>query len=135
MIPLSSCTSNHRQKTDTPDYDPLDKALRRPVLKRELFPSPVIIDTLELLQDRNNFICRVRSSDGAEGISIGHPFISNHGYPMFIHSLHHRFIGKDARNLDALIFEAVEGNIKKQGSRVAGLHTAAGAHDQHGWND
>ena len=34
---------------------------------------------------------------------------------MFLHALHHIFIGKDARDLDALIFQAVEGNIKKQG--------------------
>jgi L-alanine-DL-glutamate epimerase-like enolase superfamily enzyme len=101
--------------TGYPDYSQLDRALAEPVLKRELFPSPVIIDRLELLQDRNNFICRVRSRDGAEGISIGHPFISNQGYPMFIHSLQRRFTGKDARDLDALIFDAVERNIKKQG--------------------
>ncbi len=115
MIPLSSCLSGAEPDTGYPDYSSLDKALEKPVLKRELFTSPVIIEKLELLQDRNNFICRVRSKDGAEGISIGHPFISNQGYPMFRHSLHHHFAGKDARDLDTLIFDAVEDNIKKQG--------------------
>ena len=37
--------------------------------RRELFASPVIIETLELLRFDNNFLCRVRSKDGAEGIS------------------------------------------------------------------
>ena len=55
-------------------YEILDSALAQPVLKRELFPDPVVIASVELLRDRGSFICRVRSTDGAEGISIGHPF-------------------------------------------------------------
>jgi hypothetical protein len=31
-----------------------------------------ISTAIEYLQDRNNFLCRVRSKDGAEGISAGH---------------------------------------------------------------
>ncbi len=115
MIPFSSCATDRSQESGFPDYAPLDKARSEPVLKRELFPSPVIIEKLELLRDRNNFICRVRSKDGAEGISVGHPFISNQGYPIFRHSLHHRFTGQDARDLDRLIFESAEYNIKRQG--------------------
>jgi L-alanine-DL-glutamate epimerase-like enolase superfamily enzyme len=114
LFPLSSC-----EKKDSaaayPDYSTLDNIRKQPVLKRDLFPSPVMIESLELLRDRDNFICRVRSADGEEGISIGHPFISRQGYPMFNNSLHFRFIGKDARDLDDLIFESVEGNIKSQG--------------------
>ncbi|MBG99060.1 MAG: mandelate racemase [Solibacterales bacterium] len=97
------------------DYSALDRVLRMPVLKRELFSEPVIIDALELLQDRNNFICRVRSRDGAEGISIGHPFISKAGYPMFKDRVRPRFLGKDARDLDQLVFDASERNVKRQG--------------------
>ena len=114
IFKLSSCKSNENEQT-YPDYTILDNMLNQPVLKRDLFPSPVIIDSLELLRDRDNFICRVRSKDGAEGVSIGHPFISKQGYPMFISSLYHQFIEKDARDLDGLIFNAVEENIKSQG--------------------
>jgi L-alanine-DL-glutamate epimerase-like enolase superfamily enzyme len=85
------------------------------VLKRELFPAPVIIETLELLRDRNNFICWVRSKDGAEGISIGHPFISKDVYLMFMNFLHPLFIGKDARDLDMLITAVAKRNVKRQG--------------------
>jgi L-alanine-DL-glutamate epimerase-like enolase superfamily enzyme len=85
-----------------PRYAKLDEILRRPVLKRELFDTPVIIETLELLRYGDSFLCRVRSPDGAEGISVGHSGL-NALYPIFIHNLHPFFIGKDARDLDLLL--------------------------------
>ena len=85
------------------------------VIGIQLFSEPVILETIELLQDRNNFICRVRSKDGAEGVSIGHPFISKRGYPMFDDGVRNRFLGKDARDLDGLVFIAAERNVKRQG--------------------
>ena len=115
---VSSITSCGRP-TEAPnaqtDYSTLDAVLKKPVLKRDLFPDPVLIDTIELLRDRNNTICRVRSKDGAEGVSIGHPFISKTSYPMFVHNLHEHFAGKDARDLDQMMFNAHELNIKVQG--------------------
>ena len=55
-----------------PRHAKLDEILRQPVLKRELFPTPVIIESLELLRHGDSFLCRVRSRDGAEGLSVGH---------------------------------------------------------------
>ena len=72
------------------------------MLKRELFTSPVIIETLQLLRYQDNFLCRVRSRDGAEGISVGHSGL-NTLYPIFLHNLQPFFIGKDARDLDLLM--------------------------------
>jgi len=115
ILPLASSCSEKNAKYSGPDYSALDKILQLPVLKKELFPSPVIIEKIELLQDRENFICRVRSKDGAEGISIGHPFISMYGYPMFLNILIPLFTGKDARDLDQLIFMASEFRVKNQG--------------------
>lgn len=89
-------------KSRMPDYATLDAVLREPVLKRELFSSPVIIDTLELLRDGSSFLCRVRSTDGAEGISVGHSGMSSL-YPIFVERLQPFFIGKDARDLDLLL--------------------------------
>jgi L-alanine-DL-glutamate epimerase-like enolase superfamily enzyme len=57
----------------------------------------------------------VRSKDGAEGISIGHPFIARQSYPMFMNTLIPFFRGKDARDLDQLIYRASETNVKIQG--------------------
>ncbi|GAA4412816.1 mandelate racemase/muconate lactonizing enzyme family protein [Nibrella viscosa] len=83
-------------------YDSLDEVLKRPVLRKELFSAPVIIDTIELLRDRNNFLVRVRSKEGAEGIAAGHGSQNSKSWPAF-GGLISRFQGKDARDLDALI--------------------------------
>lgn len=89
-------------KKQNPRYARLDEILRQPVLKRELFASPVIIESIELLRYKDSFLCRVRSRDGAEGISVGHSGL-NVLYPIFVHRLQPFFIGKDARDLDLLL--------------------------------
>ena len=116
LLPLTSCKPESPQKSvnNSPDYGPIDDALNKPVLKRGLFSKPIIIETIELLRDRNNFICRVRSKDGAVGISIGHPFYSKIGYPMF-NRIRNHFIGKDARDLDTLIYDTAKGNYRLHG--------------------
>jgi len=85
-----------------PRYPVLDEILNKPVLRKELFATPVFIETLELLRYRGNFLCRVRSKDGAEGISVGHSEL-NSLYPIFINKVQPFFIGKDARELDLLV--------------------------------
>jgi len=112
---LTSCHSTQASRSPRTDYATLDRVCAQPVLKRDLFPSPVIIASVELLRDRNNFICRVRSKDGAEGLSIGHPFIAKQSYPMFVNLLAPFFTGKDARDLDQLITRAAETRVKNQG--------------------
>ena len=80
----------------------LKEILRQPVLKKELFGSAVIIETLELLKYNNSYICRVRSSDGAVGISVAHYDMAIF-YPIFIKKLQRFFVGKDARDLDLIL--------------------------------
>ena len=79
--------------------------LRQPVLKKELFTSPIIIKSVELLRWENSYLCRVRSADGAEGISVAHTDMRRL-YPIFLQNLQPFFLGKDARELD-LILEKV----------------------------
>jgi L-alanine-DL-glutamate epimerase-like enolase superfamily enzyme len=86
-------------------YRKLDEILKQPVLKKELFPTPVILDSVELLRMGSSFLCRVRSKDGAEGISVGHSGMSTL-HPIFVKNLQPFFVGKDARELD-LILEKV----------------------------
>lgn len=100
---LSACTSSH--SATEPDYTELDEILARPVLKKELFSSPVIIDRLELLRLGDNFICRVTSTDGAEGISVSNNMQMVSLYPIFTLRLQPFFIGKDARDWEALLEE------------------------------
>jgi L-alanine-DL-glutamate epimerase-like enolase superfamily enzyme len=83
-------------------YRKLDEILKQPVLKRELFRAPVIIESVELLRLDGGFLCRVRSRDGAEGISVAHSTM-NTLYPVFLKNLQPFFIGKDARELDRIL--------------------------------
>src|ERR1700748_3633589 len=84
-------------------YAKLDAILKQPVLKRELFKDPVIIESVELLAGKKQYICRVRSKDGHEGISVSNAQQMDLVYPIFVNRVAPFFIGKDARDLDALI--------------------------------
>jgi L-alanine-DL-glutamate epimerase-like enolase superfamily enzyme len=83
-------------------YRKLDAALKQPVLKKQFFDAPVVIETLELLRLDNGYLCRVRSRDGAEGISVAHSGMSTL-FPIFLRNLQPFFLGKDARELDLII--------------------------------
>ena len=48
----------------------LNVAAEAPVLKRELFTSPAIIDSIELLRGERDYFVRVRSRDGTVGVSV-----------------------------------------------------------------
>ena len=97
-------------------YAKLDEILKQPVLKRHLFSTPVIIESLELLRLENNFLCRVRSKDGAEGISVANNSQQRSVYPIQVDRLQPFFIGKDARDLEMLIEEVYvyQANYKLQ---------------------
>jgi L-alanine-DL-glutamate epimerase-like enolase superfamily enzyme len=86
-------------------YKKLDAILKAPVLKKQLFTSPIVIDSVELLRLDNSFLCRVRSRDGAEGMSVAHSGMSTL-FPIFLRNLQPFFLKKDARELD-LIMEKV----------------------------
>ena len=86
-------------------YAKLDEILKQPVLKKQFFTAPVIIEKLELLRLNNSYLCRVRSRDGAEGISVAHSGMSTL-FPIFLKNLQPFFLKKDARELD-LILEKV----------------------------
>ncbi|MHC4518131.1 MAG: enolase-like domain-containing protein, partial [Planctomycetota bacterium] len=120
--PLSSSASQARSPSLAgalnPRYPMLDEILKQPVLKKELFATPVIIETLELLRYRGNFLCRVRSRDGAEGISVGHGGLSSL-YPIFVNRLQPFFIGKDARDLDLLLEKVYVYNLNFRLSGMA----------------
>lgn len=103
LIGLGGCQTGKTQVKV--DYSTLDEVLDQPVLKRELFPEPIIIDSLELLHYRNNFICRVRSKDGAEGLSVSNNFQMESLWPVFCNRLQPFFPGRDARDLEQLIDE------------------------------
>jgi len=104
-VTLTACNSATRAANLTADYSVLDEVLAKPVLKRELFPDPAIIETLELLRFKDNFICRVRSTEGAVGISVGNNAQLQSVWPIFNVRLQPFFPGKDARDLEKLLEE------------------------------
>ena len=110
-IPLSGYS-----KDATLPSDPLDNALAQPVLKRALFPDPVIIDRLELLRYGDNFLCRITSTDGAEGLAVSNNFQMVYLYPIFTGRLQPFFKGKDARDWEQLLEEVYvyQSNYKLQ---------------------
>jgi L-alanine-DL-glutamate epimerase-like enolase superfamily enzyme len=108
---LSIIQENHNEK-----YSVLDEIISKPVLKSNLFPAPVIIETLELLRYKNTFLCRVRSKEGAVGISVANNEQMKSLWPVFVNRLQPFFIGKDARNLESIIEEVYvfQSNYKMQ---------------------
>ena len=101
---ITGCASSQGQNIND-KYSPADTILKQAVLKQELFSEPVIIETLELLRRNNNFLCRVRSKDGAEGISVANDAQMISLWPVFMNRLQPYFPGKDARNLESLLEE------------------------------
>ncbi len=101
-------------------YTKLDQVLHQPVFKREFFTTPVLIASVELLHYQNSWLCRVRSTDGAEGISISNAQQMSVLYPIFVHRIAPYFIGKDARNLESLVEEVTvyENNYKATGLAI-----------------
>lgn len=116
-LPLSArAAASRSNETVKAKYAKLDAILKQPVLKKRLFTSPVIIETLELLRFGGSFLCRVRSKDGAEGISVANNSQQISLYAIQTNRLQPFFIGKDARNLDELLEEVYvyQSNYKLQ---------------------
>ena len=81
----------------------LDAVAALPVFKRELFPNPVIIDSIELLHYKKSWLCRVRSKDGAEGLSISNAQQMASLWPIFMDRVAPFFLEQDARDLERLL--------------------------------
>ena len=96
-------------------YDILDQAASEPVLEKELFPDPVIIESMELLNQDESYMVRVRSQDGVAGLGVCNNLHAYYLYPVMIHKVLPHFIGKDARELDSLVDAVFKENYKLQG--------------------
>jgi L-alanine-DL-glutamate epimerase-like enolase superfamily enzyme len=81
----------------------LDAARDLPTFRRDIFPVPVILDSIELLHYKKSWLCRVRSKDGAEGISISNAQQMATLYPIFMERIAPFFLTEDARNLEQLL--------------------------------
>ncbi len=83
--------------------DAIARAGGAPVLDRALWPDPVRIASVELLKGGSEFLVRVRTSDGATGLAAGHPDVLETTWPILTRRVAPFFVGKDARDLEALV--------------------------------
>ncbi len=117
---LIGCRENGGDGREEPRPSPsvaeLDAAAATPVLDLSGLDEPVVIDSIELLEKGRDQFVRVRSKDGAEGISLtnGRPYLASILKELVIPF----FLGKDARELESsLLFELYRhrSNYKLQG--------------------
>ena len=109
-----------RRSTDggaTVDVANLDRAAAAPVLRVADFKSPVIIDSMRLLRKGDEYFVHVRSKDGAEGVSVINPPRGAYLDKIAKQLVLPFFVGKDARDLDNLLWELYRwrDNYKLQG--------------------
>ena len=86
-----------------PDDRALEAAAAKPVLELKELKEPVIIQSIELLRKGRNHFVRVRSKDGAEGVSVDDGRMDVL-YPILKQLIIPYFIGKDARELEEHLF-------------------------------
>ena len=82
----------------------LEQAASKPVLQINGLHEPIIIESIELLRKDREYFVRVRSKDGAEGLSV------DNGRMGILHPILNRlvipyFLGKDARDLEEHLFQ------------------------------
>lgn len=95
----------------------LARAAEAPVLTVEGLNSPLKIASMELLRNGRNFLVRVRTSAGDEGMGVPNAMHMIHTYPIFNNRVAPFFVGKDARQLEPLLWELYrhDDNYKYQG--------------------
>jgi L-alanine-DL-glutamate epimerase-like enolase superfamily enzyme len=81
----------------------LEEVAARPVLNLKELRDPVIIESIELLRGGREHFLRVRSKDGAIGVSVDNGR-ADVLYPIINRLVIPYFIGKDARDLEELLF-------------------------------
>lgn len=106
---LASACARERAPDETtfagPSGRDLDRAATLPVLRRDGLSSPVIIDSIRLLKKDGEHFVHVRSKDGAEGVSLTNPPREQYLDKILEQLVIPFFIGKDARDLESLLWE------------------------------
>ncbi len=119
---LLACRPNTGQTQDLNktlqelDID-LNRILDAPVLQLEHCKEPVIIESIELLREGKSYLLRTRSKAGLEVITVPHQAKMATLYPILIKSVIPAFLGRDARDLESLLWDVYRhaDNYKLQG--------------------
>ncbi len=113
----SLCLGAHRAPAGTGVSETeLVQAASRPVLRTDALQTPVIIDSIDCLTKGRDEFVRVRSQDGAEGISLTNSR-GSYLFPILKQLIAPYFLGKDARDLESHLWEVYRhrSNYKLQG--------------------
>lgn len=81
----------------------LAAAMEAPVLRAEVVREAVKIASVELLRNGGSYLVRVRSTSGATGYADAHSSVMSAAYPILLKKVAPFFVGKDARELEALL--------------------------------
>ena len=113
---VPSVLSCRKKETVHIDENELIQAANLPILQLKTLNDPIIIESMELLKCGDNYLVRTRSKDGAEGIAVANDKVV-FLYPLFLQQVQPFFIGKDARNIEALLDGVYvhQSNYKMQG--------------------
>ncbi|WP_169977226.1 mandelate racemase/muconate lactonizing enzyme family protein [Tautonia rosea] len=105
------------QQEQTITVEDLDRVAQEPILRVEELTAPLEITALDLLRNGQEFLVRVRTRDGAEGMAVPNSMHLIHTYPIFVNRVAPFFLGKDARMLEDLLWEVSRhsSNYKYQG--------------------
>ena len=104
-----------RTRTEGPSLAEFDRVAAAPVLKRELFPLPVVIDSVRLLKRDKNYLVHVRSKDGAEGVSLVNPPRGPGLAVLFKESVGRFFVGEEPRDLENTLWKLYRKDYKLYG--------------------
>ena len=115
-VTAAACTRDPDAKPAVPDLEELDRAASRRVMDVSGLDSPIIVDSIRLLERDGEQFIHARSRDGAEGLSVTNrrPYLT----PILKELVVPFFIGKDARKLESeLLFGLYRhrSNYKLQG--------------------
>src|SRR5262245_44599044 len=95
----------------------LDRILDTPVLQTDFLKEPVTVASVELLRNGKVYLLRTRSTDGIEAVTVPNPARMAETYPLFLKYILPVFLNKDARKVEALLWEVYRhnSNYKHQG--------------------
>jgi hypothetical protein len=115
---VAACEDGARSASsrDVPTVEELNQTAATPVLRADEFTSPVVVESMRLLEKDGEYFVHVRSADGAEGISVTNSRAAL-VYPIFNDRVAPFFLSKDVRQLEDHLWELYRyrSNYKWQG--------------------
>ncbi len=104
----SACSDGRTARNEVsqdPNVQDIDRAAAAPVLKLEGLQSPVIVQSIRLLKKDTEYFVHVKSKEGAEGVAVTNPPRAEYLDEILKQLVIPFFIGKDARDLENLLWE------------------------------